>query len=201
MSREIFLFMDLSCASFSICFIFASQAGFPSAQEWSCAIWWSHFIRASALDFCVVHSSCCSLVTSFHISFVGRARIRIGLKLIFSERFRIDVVIGACQFLQSRMFLWISSCCPFVVSYCGRSYPNFLFAIAAGWAPASSKKLLYICWYTLTLSWVGPCFEKDLVSFIVLWFYISHVWLMVPAHLGSFALYLIVQVQNLGFLL
>ena len=67
-----FLFMDLSCASFSICFIFASQSGFPSARDWSCAIWWSHSIHASALDFCVVHSSFCSLVTSFCISFAGQ---------------------------------------------------------------------------------------------------------------------------------
>ena len=127
-----FLFMDLSCASFSICFIFASQSGFPSAQDRSCAIWWSHSIlRASALDFCVVHSSFRGLVTSFCISFVGRARIRIGFTFIFSEHFRIDVVSGACRFLQSRMFLWISSGCPFVVSSCNHSYPNFVFAIAA----------------------------------------------------------------------
>jgi hypothetical protein len=100
-----FLFMDRSCASFSICFIFASQSGFPSARDRSCAIWWSHFIRASALDFCVVHKSSRSLVTSFRISFVGRSRICIGFTFIFSERFSIDVVSGACQFLQSRMFL------------------------------------------------------------------------------------------------
>ena len=117
------------------------------------------------LDFCVVHSSCRSLVTSCRISFVGRARIRIGFKFIFSEHLRIDAVSGACQFLQSRMFLWISSCCPFVVSSGDRSYPNFLFVVAAAWAPASSKKLLYICWYTLPLSWVGPCSQKDLVGF------------------------------------
>ena len=141
-----FLLMALSCASFSICSIFVSQSGFPSAWDRSCAIWVSHSICASALDFCVVHSSFWSLATSLRISIVGQARILVRFTCIISAPFRIDGVSGAWRFLQSRMFLWISSSCPFVVSSCDRSYPNLRFAVDADVAPASSKKLLYICW-------------------------------------------------------
>ena len=93
--------------------------------------------------------------------------------LIFFERFSIDVVSGACRFLQSRMFLQISSCWPFVVSSQECLYPHFLFVVAAALAPARSKKLLYICWYTLTCLGLVHVSKKDLVSFSTLVLYFS----------------------------